>query len=218
MYMRKNGFPGLFIALEGIDRSGKHTQGERIASFLSERNMRILFTGEPWWGEKTEKDKQLERVIANEEVLGPKDIQLLFVDNRARHLEDEILPALGAGTAVACERYFFSTLAYGAVTGAATREELIILHEEMTGFVVPDITFLFDIPAEVAISRLRRGPDVFERETLLSRVREEYISLAKSFPDVTTVIIDGTPNEDVVFAAVVPHLEKALREKNVQAK
>ena len=176
--------------------------------------MSVLFTGEPWWGKKTEKDKQLERIIGNREALGPKDIQVLFVDNRARHLSDEMLPALGAGRAVACERYFFSTLAYGAVTGAATREELTALHEQMPGFITPDITFLFDIPAEVAISRLRRGPDIFERKALLSRVREEYRSLAKSFPDVTTVIIDGTPSEDAVFAVVVPHLEKALREKS----
>ncbi|OHA46288.1 MAG: dTMP kinase [Candidatus Terrybacteria bacterium RIFCSPLOWO2_01_FULL_44_24] len=228
--MRTNPYPGFFIVLEGIDRSGKHTQGQLISAYLRQQGAEALFTHEPWWGNITDNDRRLERIIKNEETASVAEIQKLFIDNRRRHLTEEINPKLNrAGrsgseessdsmssksrTAVVCERYFLSTLAYGIATNAASFDELLKTHETMEGFILPDLTLLFDISAKVAIQRLGPKADVFEKEPLLEVVRSQYISLANLFSDATTVIIDGTGSEDEVFTSLLPYLEKAIREK-----
>ncbi|OHA50772.1 MAG: dTMP kinase [Candidatus Terrybacteria bacterium RIFCSPLOWO2_01_FULL_40_23] len=210
-----NSYPGIFIVLEGIDRSGKHTQGEFIQSYVNGLGFKAYFTQEPWWGEMNADDDLLKKVIKREESADYAEIQKLFIDNRARHLEHEIIPYLknGSENVVICERYFLSTLAYGPATGGGNFEELWKAHELTPNFIFPDLTLIIDISAEEAVRRLDKKADVFEESIILEKVRQSYLSLAIMFDNVKTVIIDGAKSPEEVFASLKPHIEKIIKEK-----
>ena len=210
-----NSYPGIFIVLEGIDRSGKHTQGEFIQSYVNGLGFKAYFTQEPWWGEMNADDDLLKKIIKREESADYTEIQKLFIDNRARHLEHEIIPYLknGSENVVICERYFLSTLAYGPATGGGNFEELWKAHELIPNFIFPDLTLIIDISAEEAVRRLDKKADVFEESVILEKVRQSYLSLAIMFDNVKTVIIDGAKSPEEVFASLKPHIEKIIKEK-----
>jgi thymidylate kinase len=76
----------------------------------------------------------------------------------------------------------------------------------------PDLTILFDVPADVAYCRIQKretgNARTDENPELLARVREKYLWLA----DITlnTVIIDGTAAEDKIEAEVWEHVVQSL--------
>ncbi len=215
MLCMNNSYPGIFIAFEGIDRSGKHTQGELLQSYINGLGFKANFTQEPWWGEMTANDQRLKRIIGRQESAQPDEIQSLFIDNRARHLEHEIMPCLnnGSDNFVICERYFMSTLAYGPATGSEGIEKLLKTHEAIYNFIFPDITLIIDISAQEAVRRLNNKADVFEENAILERVRQNYLSLAIMFGNVKTVIIDGAKSPEEVFASIKPHVDNIISAK-----
>ena len=102
---------GKFITLEGIDGSGKTTQGILLKNKLEEIGKDVLFTREPGGVKGAEE-------IRNLLVQGEKDRWsniteiLLFFASRRHHLEKVLLPAINKGKVVICDRFIDSTLAY----------------------------------------------------------------------------------------------------------
>ena len=100
--MRKH--RGLFIVFEGVDGCGKSTQAAKFAEWLENIiGKKVIRTAEPF--------------MLRELILGKKDLSvlselLLFLADRAEHVNKVIKPALEAGDNVICERYNASTLAY----------------------------------------------------------------------------------------------------------
>jgi dTMP kinase len=109
-----------------------------------------------------------------------KSLQLLFCADRAKHLEDEIEPALKKGKIVICDRYFFSTLAYGFAAGV----DFHWLYAVNKVFRKPDLTIFIDISPDISLSRqkgAKRRVRLFERRESLGKVRAAYFNLAKRF-------------------------------------
>lgn len=169
--MRKNNYPGKFIIFEGIDGSGKTTQARLLIGKLGQKGHSIVFTHEPY------KNVDLKYM----EDLEPLERQRLFVEDRREHLEEIILTALELGKVVICDRYFFSTLAYG-ISEDIELEKLIAMHEEILGdkFILPDHIFILDVPEDEAIARLigKKLPlGHFEKIEKLKKIRESYAKL-----------------------------------------
>jgi dTMP kinase len=66
-------------------------------------------------------------------------------------------------------------------------EKLAMLAHWVLADLTPDLTFLFDVPVEIAIERLRINtpdPDRFEREQqgFFERVRNTYLKIAADEP------------------------------------
>lgn len=80
-------------------------------------------------------------------------------------------------------------------------------------FLMPDITFLFDLPPEIAIERLRKigKKDYFEELSKLSRIRRNYLTLAHSALS-EVKIIDATKTPDEITEIITNDLE--LRQKS----
>lgn len=98
---------------------------------------------------------------------------------RREHLETVIWPALEAGQWVLCDRFSDASFAYQGGGRGLAEERLRVLEEWVHGGFEPDLTLLFDLPAEVGQARLAasRGPlDRFEveRAEFHERVREAY--------------------------------------------
>jgi len=134
--MVKNRYPGTFIVIEGLDGSGKSTQTALLASFLREHGVQVCATFEPT---QYLIGGLIRSFLANDWKSSPYCLQLLFAADRAHHLEKEIIPSLKAGMAVVCDRYFFSSFAYGA--SDCDVDWLIDVNRE---FILPDLTILIE--------------------------------------------------------------------------
>lgn len=199
---------GKFITIEGIDGCGKSTQSGRIASWLEERTGRkSVLTFEPGgWPE----GQGLRAYILGHDMSAMTEL-LMFLADRAEHVNRVILPSLRQGHNVICERWNESTLAYqsGGHELNISQVERII---HACNFPEPDVKILLDVPPETAFKRMKaRGNqnDKFEAEglTLMKRVAESYRSVADSQPEKFIRIPCGEMSEDEVFGAVISRLE-----------
>jgi dTMP kinase len=127
---------------------------------------------------------------------------LLVFAARQEHLARVIRPSLEAGKWVLSDRFTDATFAYqgaGRQLGAAP---VTALEQWVQQGLQPDVTFYFDVPAEVGQARRRAAStelDRFEREnaSFHARVREGYLVRAAADPR-RFRIIDGTrPLADV---------------------
>lgn len=194
--MIKNFFSGKFLVIEGIDGAGKSTQARLLFEFLKEKNKNVYLTSEP---SDSEIGILIKKFLKGKEKISAKALQLLFCADRALHLEREVLPRLKRGAIVICDRYFFSTIAYGSLE-IKDFKWLISLNKK---FLLPDLTFLLKVSPKVAISRMkkeRKFLSLFEKEKKLKAVNQNYLKLAKIFPKV--VVIDGEKSIENVFSKI----------------
>lgn len=184
---------GKFIVIEGPDGCGKTSLQFSLAQWL-ETDFEVLKTREPT-------HELVGRYIRNI-ILGMKKqvsedrIQNLFVADRRQHLKNQIIPALEEGKIVICDRYFFSTIAYGVSSGL-TLQWLIKLNSK---FLFPDLTLYIRTPPEICINRMnqRKGTtEKFEKIEILEEVVRVYDYLANNFKNFK--VIDGNDAPEFVF-------------------
>src|SRR5258705_7142958 len=78
--------PGLLIAFEGLDQSGKQTQAERLRDRLKEDGRKARLVSFPDYG--TSIGEEIARALAGEREYGPDVMQLLYVANRYERKDD----------------------------------------------------------------------------------------------------------------------------------
>lgn len=169
--MKKNNFPGKFIVFEGLDGSGQTTQVNLLSSFLEKEGYEVIKTKEPTLTSKA--GKKIEKVLSKKEKISSKKLQELFAEDRKEHLKKEIIPALKEGKAVICDRYFFSSFAYGHFSGIS----LDWLFKINRDFIMPDIVFFLNTKPETCVKRIaQRGSLVtlFEKKEKLEKVYSIY--------------------------------------------
>jgi dTMP kinase len=191
---------GAFITFEGIEGCGKTTQIKKAADFLRRNHIDVLLTEEPGGSSL---GAELRRILLNrnESIKGisPRSEILLFLADRAQHVDEIIWPALGRGRTVLCDRYSDATIAYQGYGRGLDLDTVMSLDRFSSLSLKPDVTFLFDLPAEAGLKRaLRRiagsdspeAEDRFENEDIKfhSRVRDGYLSLARNEPQRFRVI------------------------------
>ena len=135
---------------------------------------------------------------------GPFAEALLFAVARADHIENAIGQALHEGKWVVCDRFLDSTRAYQGATAGVPRGLINALERLTVGGLLPDITFILDIPPEEGLGRAaerRNGttPDRFESQELMlhERVRRAFLDIAEEEPD-RCVVIDASQPEAMV--------------------
>lgn len=208
---------GLFVVLEGIDGAGTTTQTARLVAALRVRGLAALGTREPSDGPI---GTQIRQILTGRLVVRPSGggcaapawptQALLFAADRVDHLESEVLPNLRDGVTVVSDRYDYSSVAY---QGAATDDLAVVAWIRAINGQArrPDITFVLDVPAAVALDRRRRRAgrsELFEIEELQSRLADFYVGIAAHFPDDNIVHIDGARDEDAVAADILAAVEE----------
>ena len=169
---------GLFLTLEGVDGAGKSTHVQWLVDTLAALGQPVLCTREPGG---TPIGEKLRTLLLHEAMTLECETLLMFAA-RAEHVRTVIEPALAAGTWVVCDRFTDATFAYqgGGRELGTTRIEALErwVHPELQ----PDITWLFDVPLEVARERLNRtrNKDRFEQEAdaFFLRTRQIYLERA----------------------------------------
>lgn len=188
----------LFITFEGIEGSGKTTQAKLLAENLRSKDHSVLLTREPGGSAISEKIREILIDPENTAMAATTEC-LLYAASRAQHVNQMILPALAAGKIVISDRFTDATLAYQGFGRKLPLEMLRQLNEIATGGLVPDLTFLLDLPAEVGLSRARKRRhqlDRLEQEAIdfHRHVRNGYLELA-SLSDRFEVIDASDPIE-----------------------
>jgi dTMP kinase len=193
------GEKGKFIALEGIDGSGKSAHAGFITDYLRRRGYIVFYTEEPSRGRI---GRLLREYLKDESTLSLADA-FLFAADRAEHLQHEILPAIEEGKIVICERYKFSSFAYQSVQGQAIK-----MLKDIHFFAPdPDLTILLDLDPTVGVERCSRG-EKFENKEFLTKVRNSYLELSKEFPNFH--IVDAGPDKMTVKDNVIKVVQEFL--------
>jgi dTMP kinase len=194
---------GRFITLEGGEGSGKSTQARMLADALEALGVSVLRTREPGGAPGAELLREL--LLSGRVAWSAPAETLLHFAARAEHVERTIRPALTVGTWVVCDRFADSTMAYQGYGQGADRAMIAGL-TRMIG-VVPDVTLVLDVSAEIATARLHgRGAamDRYEREggAFHSRVAAGFREIARAEPG-RCVLIDANRTERVVHAEIM---------------
>jgi dTMP kinase len=205
---------GRFITFEGVEGVGKSTQIAHAADHLRRQGIESLVTREPGGTPLAEKLRALVLEPQHGHV-GPTEELLIMFAARASHVASVIRPALRRGRWVLCDRFTDATEAYQGggrgVNPIWIRQLARIAHPGL----VPDLTFVFDAPAEVASARVTgrgSGHDRIEAEDteFFERVRKAYLAIATREPGRVRVI-DATRPEAQVAQAVAEALDGARR-------
>lgn len=193
--------PGMLIAFEGIDQSGKETQAQQLRERLREAGHKARLLSFPDYG--TSIGEEIARALQGEREYGPDVMQLLFVANRHER-RDAILEWIAGGLILLCDRYRASSIAYGEAQGL-DRAWL----EDIQRFLPPaDLTIFIDIAPETAGKRKAHDRDRYERDlALLGRVRGSYQRQANG-PNWLRINGERTKDQiaEDVFAAVSERL------------
>ena len=205
--IKRPGGRGKFISFEGGEGSGKSTQIKLLAERLAAAKLRAIVTREPGGSPGAEIIRHLV-LSGMGKLLGPDAETLLFAAARDDHVRTVIQPALSQGTWVLCDRFSDSTRAYQGRLGNVPQGVLNAMQRVTIGDLKPDLTIILDVPVEIGLKRAaaRRGaggPDRFEAEDIRFHqdLRDAYRQIAAEDPD-RCVLIDATPNPDVVAAQV----------------
>ena len=193
---------GIFITVEGIDGSGKTTQAKKIKEFFEKKNRKVILTKEPGG---TKLGAKIREILLHED-MNPVSEFLLFASDRKEHVDKVILPHLKEGYIVISDRFHDSSVAYQGFGRGVPFDFINYVHRNVMGMLLPDITFIFDLPPAVGLGRLEEK-DRIERAGVefLTRVRNGYLSIAKTSN--RFVVIDADNDEQSIWNEV----EKQLR-------
>lgn len=196
---------GRFLTLEGVDGAGKSTHAAWIAQALREQGLTVLETREPGG---TPLGERLRDCLLSESMSLETETLLMFAA-RSEHLRQVIEPALAAGTWVLCDRFTDATYAYQGGGRELGQARIAALEQWVHPDLQPDLTWLFDVPLEVARARRSgaREPDRFEREqdAFFERTRAVYLARAEQSPE-RIRRIDATQSIEAIRAVLAGQL------------
>jgi dTMP kinase len=182
--------PGILIAVEGVDGSGKSTQVHLLHEWLKGMGCKVFFS--PW--NSSSLVKTATKRGKKEQLLTPTTFSLIHATDFADRYERQILPRLQAGYIVLCDRYVYTAFARDGVRGCEAAW-LRKLYDFAHG---PELTLYFQVPLQVSLDRILSGrpdlkyheagmdlglhPDIRESYKIFQgRIHGLYQSMAKEF-------------------------------------
>lgn len=209
----------MFITLEGIEGSGKTTQMQQLRTFFENRGHSCVLTREPGGTALGEKIRAILLDPASTELVPTAEL-LLYMADRAQHINSLIKPCLAEGKVVLCDRYFDATVVYQGFARGLDIGFICDLHKLIFDDLKPDITFLLDLAPQIGLTRAwkqldsgaRSGTESrFEEETISfhEKVRAGYLELARRQPE-RIKVIDGSRDEKQVQVDIRDALSELL--------
>lgn len=191
----------LFISFEGCEGCGKSTQSKLLQEWLSAMGIVSVLTREPGGTVAAEKIRSL--ILDQTVALEPKTQLLLHFAARREHVTNVILPALSRREVVICDRFTDSTMAYQAYGSGLNVELVSLLSEKFLDGVMPDLTFVLEMPVEIALQRASARRQVSDRYESLpqdfhQRVASGFSEIARLNPERCVVI---NADQDVDYIA-----------------
>jgi len=190
-----------FITFEGSEGSGKSTQVQRLAARLERSGVPYLINREPGGTPIGETISELLQFASHNSGMTSEAELLLFEASRSQLVREIIKPSLERGMCVIADRFFDSTTVYQGAARKLNPETVDRLNVFAVGDCIPNVTFVLDIDAATAKSRMQkpRRPDRMEQEPeeFYESVREAYRELAAREAN-RVVLINGLHNADEI--------------------
>lgn len=192
-------YPGLFLAFEGVEGSGKSTQAALLAEALRQRGIGVTLAREPGTTPLGERVRSVVLESADLEIPGRSELFLMLAA-RAAFVDQVVRPALQAGEVVVSDRFELSTLAYQGAGRGVPVESIIEANRLATGGLSPDATILLTLDPEEGARRQQRAAkqrDRLEREEMdfHRRVAAGYRELAGRVQGIVPVDALGSIEE-----------------------
>ncbi|MEM2874095.1 MAG: dTMP kinase [Candidatus Nanoarchaeia archaeon] len=200
---------GKLIVFEGIDGSGKDTCQNYVAKYLKKEKVPFIKTEEPnskYGIRSIIKDKLLQKQLTKDPLVD----MFAFSLDRQLHVAGEILPSLKKGITVLTNRYYHSTIAYQGYLQGINLDYVMAVQKI---FPKPDLTLIFDLPAELAIKRAAKRSTIKDKfETLESqrKLRAAYLDIAQVLKE-NIIVIDATKSEKTVAQQAIKAIKLILK-------
>jgi dTMP kinase len=206
----------LFVTFEGGEGAGKTTLMKHLENFLSQKGYSLTLTREPGGTSLGEAIRSWLLEKKSNSMTHMSEL-LLFLADRAQHLEEVIRPALKEHHIVLCDRFNDSTVAYQGIARGLGMQFVQNLCEEVCEGLVPDLTFYLDINPALGLERVRktRSLDSIETENSLfhQKIRHGFLTLASLYPE-RIKVIDAEQDVEQVFQQSLALLEAKITLRN----
>ena len=184
---------GFYLALEGIEGSGKSTLGRLLAARLADRQIDSISVREPGG---TELGEELRRLVLHAGHVAPWAEAALFAASRAQLAAEIIAPALADGRWVISDRSYYSSLAYQGGGRNLGVDAVRRLNETVLDGVLPDLVVVLDVEPEVGFARETERDRIGEGGLALQRrVAETYRQLATDDDRISLLDASAAPDE-----------------------
>jgi dTMP kinase len=178
----------MFLSLDGIDGCGKTTQCRALVNWLQQEGHVATLCVDPGG---TPLGGQLREILLHSlgDLALPAEA-LLFMASRAQLVHEVVRPALAQGEIVVCDRFTLANVVYQGHAGGLDVEQLWQVGHLATCGLVPDRTFLLDLPVALAAGRRNRPSDRVEQRPpdYHERVRQGFLTEARRCPERIAVV------------------------------
>jgi dTMP kinase len=214
--LKRNPYKGKYIAIEGIDGSGKTTQVEKIVDYFRSKGKTVIQTREP---RKTGVIGEIAQKVLNGKLkMSRLALQYLFATDRVLSQEEVIIPALKRGDIVVSDRCFWSAIVYGILDRTGGKYDykqadfMLIVYSILSmyhRFIVPDYTFYLKNSLNTVLPRIKSKNDVkeiYEDREKLKKVIEGYDWLSTKFVK-EIITVDGEKPVEKVSKEIVSKIK-----------
>ena len=174
---------GLFVALEGIEGSGKSTQIVKLADRFRAAGRDVLLVREPGGTPLAEEARTL---VLHGHDMPPAAELFLYLVARADLVAKVIRPALAAGKVVLADRFELSTRCYQVAGRGLPEGPVASAIALATGGLVPDIYIVLDLPVDAGRARMASAGKPLDRLERADTAFHERV--ARAFRDATGVV------------------------------
>ena len=207
-----NEYPGLFIAFEGTDFTGKSTISKAVKDRLASLGYKVHWTREPGGSDLAEK---IRSVIINE-YMDSLTEAFLFAAARNDHYTKTILPKLKENVIVISDRFFGSSYVYQGVV--SNQLEKVKKIHELIGNPTPDHVFLVTTSSCIINERMKARSDnnrldSFAMNNIL-KMNKGYLEYISETPN-NTEIANNSDIESAVSLTMY-HIEKLIEKKGIK--
>jgi len=191
----------VYVAIEGIDTAGKSTQ----IACLSEAYPNAIMTKEPG---ATAVGTKIRDIVLSGEVQSPKAEFLLFLADRAEHMQEVVVPNLDK--LIISDRSVVSGVAYALVQESISETAILHLNRFATDGNYPDILFLLELTPEELSFRLSQkeldGIELRGTEYLLN-IQQSLIKAAQLLK-IELVIIDASNTIEEITQTIITKIKE----------
>jgi dTMP kinase len=196
-----------YIAIDGIDGSGKTTIANLLYNELSKSYNKIILMKEPYDNDLSKKIKEIISKEHEKNLDYGYLLALLFTADRSIKNID-LKKYLNNDYIIISDRSIYSTFSYQILYEGMDIEWLKCISKYI---IKPDITFILDVDPKIAVDRINlRGKNItnYENIEFLRKVRENFLKLKEIFPNDNIIYINGEEKPEEILEKILSIIEK----------